>query len=142
MVSPPMDAEFSQRIPSTLEALERTAAEVRRFLALHGVESQASFAIDLALEEIVSNVIRHGLGGAGDHEIGVSLRVEPTQVVLHLDDDAPAFDPTAQAPPRTDLPLEERPIGGLGIHLVTTMTSSVDYSRSGGRNRLEMVVPR
>ncbi|HVS03475.1 MAG TPA: ATP-binding protein [Thermoanaerobaculia bacterium] len=137
-----MDRELGQRIPSTLAALERAAAEVRQFLAREGVDREASFAVDLALEEIGSNIILHGLGGAADHEIGVRVRVEPGRVVLVVDDDGPPFDPTAQPPPALDLSLDERPIGGLGIHLVTATTTSAGYSRIGGRNTLELVVAR
>jgi anti-sigma regulatory factor (Ser/Thr protein kinase) len=57
---------------------------------------------------------------------------------LSLSDDGPAFDPLALPTPDLDAPLEERPVGGLGVYLVREMMDDVSYSHRGGRNCLSM----
>ena len=54
---------------------------------------------------------------------------------LTIQDNGPAFDPSTAGVPDTALPADERPVGGLGLHLVRTLSDSFDYSREGDRNR-------
>jgi serine/threonine-protein kinase RsbW len=73
----------------------------------------------------------------------VWIDLEPAEGRLELgvSDDGPAFDPLAMATPDIDAPLEERPIGGLGIYLVREMMAGVSYERRDGRNVLRMWKP-
>jgi anti-sigma regulatory factor (Ser/Thr protein kinase) len=93
----------------------------------------------LALEEAVTNVIHHGYVDGQAHEFTVSLAAAPGGLVTAVvSDDAPAFDPVARPPVDTSLPLEERPIGGLGVHLIKNLMDSVRYERRDGRNLLTL----
>ena len=86
------------------------------------------FAVELALEEIFTNVVRHNANGAG--LIAIELERRDGEVILTIiDPDAPRFDPLADGPdPGTDLPLAERVPGGLGIHLVKQFMDRIEYS--------------
>ena len=103
-----------------------------------GVGERGCYAAALALEELLSNVIRHGYGDGARHEISVRLRAEPGGVELELVDDGREFDPSSA--PEVDLaaPLEDRSVGGLGIHLVRRMARDIRYERTDGRNRLRV----
>ena len=94
------------------------------------------------LDEIVLNVINHGHDDQGEHEIHVRLRAAPDAVTITVEDDGKPFNPLDAPPPDLDLPIEERPIGGLGIFLMKSLTSAMDYRREGERNRLTLTKPR
>ena len=86
------------------------------------------FAVELALEEIFTNVVRHNAGGRGP--IGIALERRDGEVVVTITDpDAPKFDPVTDGPaPDVDLPLDQRIPGGLGIHLVRKFMDRIEYS--------------
>ena len=64
---------------------------------------------------------------------------EADTVTIEIVDDGPRFDPLEDAPlPDPDAPLEDRPVGGLGVHLVRTMMDEISYRYQDGKNRLFM----
>ena len=69
-------------------------------------------------------------------EVSVTAHAGDGRVRVEVVDDGTPFDPTAAAAPRTDLALDEREVGGLGIHLVRELMDDVRYERAGGRNKL------
>ncbi len=91
-------------------------------------------AVLIACDEIVSNIVNHGGAAAG---VEVDVGVGDGRVDVEVIDDGAPFDPTAAAAPDTDLTLENRKVGGLGIYLVREMMDRVDYARRDGRNRLQ-----
>ncbi len=90
-------------------------------------------------DDIVSNVINHGFPQGGDHDIEVGVELTGRRLVVTVSDDGVAFNPLAVAPPDTILPLEQREPGGLGIHLVRSLTDETTYGRHGGRNVITLV---
>jgi anti-sigma regulatory factor (Ser/Thr protein kinase) len=109
---------------------------VSRFCHEHKLPAEIEGDLSLALEEILMNVIRYGHPEGGEHEILVGLSVDDDGVVAAVEDDGVAFNPLEAPRPDTGSPLEERPIGGLGIHLIRNLMNTVEYRRAGGRNRL------
>jgi serine/threonine-protein kinase RsbW len=108
-------------------------------LAEQGVlPSKTRWEVQLAAEEAAANVIRHGYREQPDKTFDVEIRLSPTDVEVTVEDSAPAFDPLQVPPPRTDLPLEERTPGGMGIFLVRKSMDRVSYERVDGKNRLIM----
>lgn len=92
-------------------------------------------AIQLAVEEIATNVMTHGYSDGGRHFFTVALEApEPDRIRAVVTDDAPPYNPLARPEVDTSLPLEERPIGGLGVHLVKRMMSVCIYEHKEGRN--------
>jgi sigma-B regulation protein RsbU (phosphoserine phosphatase) len=104
----------------------------------HGLATRVLHDLALALEEVVSNVIRHGYPDDGDHEIIVRLRVEPATVTAEVEDDGQPFNPLEAPEPDTTSPLAERKVGGLGIHLVRRLMDGVEYRRPSERNLLTL----
>ncbi len=96
-------------------------------------------ALHLALEEAVINVINHGYADGQSHTFTVELAAVDRRVTVIVTDDAPAYNPLARAEVDVTLPLEDRPIGGLGVHLVKKLMDSARYERRDGRNILTLV---
>jgi anti-sigma regulatory factor (Ser/Thr protein kinase) len=116
----------------------RAAEFAEQFGAAHGLSEDEVMSVNLVLDEVMANVIEHGSEAGSTHEIRVTLALEGDQLGIEVMDDARAFDPLQLAPPDLDLPLEERPVGGLGIHIVRSVMDSVAYERRDGRNIITM----
>ena len=115
---------------------------IRRFvqetaIAL-GSDRKAVDDVLQAVEEAAANIVVHGYGGQpGDIEVEVGL--EQAVLVVRLRDRATLFDPTGVPPPDLTRPLEERRLGGLGIHLARYFTDSMTYRvTDDGRNELTL----
>lgn len=94
----------------------------------------------LVVEELFTNTVEHGHGGDSDAQVRLELGTTPDAVTLRFEDSGQPFDPLAH---RGDLPEGPNgPIGGLGIHLVVQIASSVRYAREDGRNRLWITLRR
>ena len=102
------------------------------------------FRVHLVLEELVLNIIDYGCDdGKDDHELEVVLISEDEDLTIEITDDGIPFDPLEDAKkPDINAPLEDRPIGGLGVHLVRTMMDEVSYRHEGGKNHLTLVARR
>ncbi len=114
-------------LEGSLDAIEACRLQVDPFAARAGVSPEVRNRIEVVLEEVIANVVRHGVAGAPGKSVGVSVTLEPKAVRLVIDDDAPLHDPLQR--PDHVLPddLGEAQVGGLGVHLVRTMASHVKY---------------
>ena len=118
-------------IPRLVEAFES-------FAETHGLSRKVAMETVLALDEVVTNVINHAWGDDRDHHCQVSFERSAEAVRITVEDDGAAFDPLNAKPPDLGAPLDDRPIGGLGIHLVKQFMDQVTYHRVEGKNRLVM----
>lgn len=94
-------------------------------------------AADLALEEHLTNVLTHGFDDDDAHDIVIRLSVEGACLMVEVEDDGKPFNPLA-APAVDTRPLEDRPIGGLGVHLMRQFMDELSYSREAAKNILRM----
>jgi anti-sigma regulatory factor (Ser/Thr protein kinase) len=125
-------------LTNDLSELTRLAETLQAFAAARGLSEGTLFAVNLALEELVTNTIWYGFPDAGTHVIHISLRLDGRDLHVRVEDDGTAFNPLERAAPDLDAPIEDRPIGGLGVHLVRGLMDDVQYERSGARNILSM----
>ncbi len=114
-----------------LRALEEFAAE-------HRLAAAVRQGADLALEEHVTNICIHGSEAGKPVNIRVKLAVERECFSVEVEDDGPAFNPLTRPEVDISLPLEQRPLGGLGIHLIKKFMDELDYRREGGWNIFTM----
>ncbi len=127
------------RLANDLAGLAQLADHVEGFGAAQRLPENVVNALNVVVDEAVSNVINHGYDAGVRGEIAVRLRLAAGGVLLEVEDDGRPFDPLQVPPPDLSLPLERRPIGGLGIHLIRNLMDEVTYARIGGRNVLKMV---
>jgi serine/threonine-protein kinase RsbW len=116
----------------------RLVDSVERFGQEAGLPDDVTFRLTLALDEIVSNAIRHGFDDAEEHAIAVTIDIAGGMVTATVVDDAAPFDPHDAPVPDLDAPIAERMPGGLGVHLVKATMDEVTYRREGDRNVLTM----
>jgi len=102
-------------IASLLSEIRRAAELVDQFRAQHGLSDDDANAVHVVLDEVLSNSIRHGLAGAATHAITLTLQLSGDEIVIEVEDDGVAYDPTQAAPPVLEGTLEERKTGGLGV---------------------------
>ena len=126
-----MAVEFARSIPADGGRLPELLDAIERWLGNHGVPMAQAASIMIAFDELLSNVVNHG-GGA----IEVSIGIADAAIQATVSDDGPRFDPLKRPAPDTDADIDERAIGGLGIHLVREMMDEVAYAYRQGRNEL------
>lgn len=119
------------QLPTRLEEIENLADAVNDVLN----DRDLAFSVNLCLEELITNTIIHGLKGAPDRFVHVQINICDEWLEILVKDDAPQFDPFVQVPePRLDLNIDDRPIGGLGVHLVKKIMDEVHAQSDGGGN--------
>lgn len=128
----------SIRLRNQLDELNRLHAFVTQFCLASRLPPADSFALSLALDELVTNVIVYGYDDGAEHEIVVALSMAGDTVVVEMEDDARPFDPTQGTAVDLSADPQHREIGGLGLHFVRRTMDEMVYRRSGGRNHLRM----
>lgn len=124
------------RLLAEVPEIERLNRIVRQFGELHELPGRTLYGLTLALDELVSNVVLHGFDDPVKQEIIVGIRVESQEVRAEVSDQGREFDPLKMPSPNLSAPLEERPLGGLGIHIVRSLMDHVEYRRENGKNFL------
>lgn len=116
--------------------ISRVNGEVEEWLAGADVSFAGIYLANLTVEELVTNCIKYGYAGidTSDKGIDVEISICGGELRIVMSDDAAPFDPLAQAAPDLSLPIEDRPIGGLGIHMLRQMSTGFDYVFENGRN--------
>ena len=133
-----VSADLHLKLEADPERLSDVADAIEELGAREGWPPDFLFRMNLVLEEMTLNVMTHGRD-AGARELEVIVVCDADAVAIEIVDDGPRFDPLEDAPlPDPDAPLEDRPVGGLGVHLVRTMMDEITYRYQDGKNRLFM----
>ena len=133
-----MTASMSVTLVNEQSEVERLSRLVEAFGEAEGLPLDSIFNVNLALDEVITNIIHYAHNDGQQHPIVVRLAIESGVLTAQVEDDGRAFNPLDAPVPDLNASIDERPIGGLGIHLVRTMMSSVEYRRENGRNVLIM----
>jgi anti-sigma regulatory factor (Ser/Thr protein kinase) len=120
---------------SELEKLEGFTAD---FAQKAGLSDKDLFALQIIVEELVTNVIDYGGVPAGEHAVRVELSAQDGELVVHLVDRGKKYNPLLREDPDVTLPAEQRPIGGLGVHFCKKLTEAQEYERRDGCNVLTL----
>lgn len=130
------DVEIS--VHNKLSELASANQTLTQFGRKHGLSDSVLHDLNLALGEILTNIISYGYTDSGEHEITVRLSIEPGEMRVDVEDDGKPFNPLEAPEADTTKPLEERAVGGLGVHLVRKLTDGLEYQRREGKNLLVM----
>lgn len=124
------------KLKNKLSELDRFNQTLTEFGRRHTLSDKVMHDLNLALEEILINVISYGYTDNREHEIRVRLGMEPGEVQAEVEDDGQPFNPLESPEPDTAQSLQEKTIGGLGVHLVRKLMDGLEYQRQEGKNRL------
>ncbi len=127
----------SLRLMSCLSELRPLTDFVDGFCRNANASNEDRIALQVSLQEVATNVIVHGYKNAPHHAFVVSMKIDADAIIATVVDNAPAFDPLAHPAVDTTLPAENRPIGGLGIHLVKQF-GHPHYERRQNQNVLTL----
>jgi serine/threonine-protein kinase RsbW len=135
-----MNPRLSLRVAGTDEGLRLAAEAFDRFRASQGLPLCAAWKLQVALDEALSNVVRYAYAGRGAADIDLEFGFEHGIVSVTVIDSGPRFNPLDAPPPPTDLPLESRAPGGLGIAFIRSLTDVARYEWRNGRNVLTLAL--
>ncbi len=90
--------------------------------------------LSVVLDELLANTLSHGLAGRAGGTVSMDVKLAADRLTVTLTDDGAPFDPFSRAAPDTTLSVADRPIGGLGIHLVRQLVDEASYERRGDHN--------
>lgn len=126
-------------VKKELAALEDVFDFVETFSRQARLSEAVAFNLQFAIEEIFTNMVKYSVGYS-TNELRISLLKQQDQIVIEfIEYDVDAFDITQVEAANTDLPLEDRRIGGLGLHLVRKVMDEVSYSHENGNNKITLI---
>jgi anti-sigma regulatory factor (Ser/Thr protein kinase) len=124
--------KFTAEIAPDAQTISRLIEDVAAFLHSAGVDARAVHHVSLVLEELLTNIFYYG--EAFDQPASVAVTVEPDRVAGEIRDWGKPFDPRDAPPPDLDAPLQDRKVGGLGVHLVRHLAAALNYRRQDNQN--------
>ena len=131
-------AEKVITISNQITQLEVLANAMENISEEWDIPMNISLSLNLVLEELVTNIIFYGYDDKNDHEIIIGLSYDNNIMQLQIEDDGREFNPLLMAEPDLDVAIENRKIGGLGIHFVRKIMDDIIYVRSENKNILTM----
>src|SRR5690242_3118785 len=126
------------RVDRKLSEVARVGDAIEVFWDAHHLPEDRKLDVLTAIEEVLSNIVRHGGAAPWPEDILVHAAFRDDEIEIRFEDSGPPFDPLSYPPPRLDLALQERTGGGLGIHLLRRLMDRVHYERAGDRNCFTM----
>jgi len=123
-------------LKNSLSELERLSLALEELGEANCLPLKAIMDVNLALDEIFTNIVSYGFEDDNIHLINIHLLIEGKELNIRVEDDGMPFNPLEVPEPDLNLPLEERKTGGLGIHFVRKMINELKYERRRGKNVL------
>ena len=134
-----MTETLNLNVLPNLDELGRIAAEVEAMGKREDWSPNLLFRANLVLEELLVNIIKYGQSD-GINGFDITLTSEPDRLTIEVVDEGKPFDPVKDAPPPVLTgSLEDRPVGGLGLHMVRSLVDELSYKRKRGKNHVALV---
>jgi|ERR1041384_3696362 anti-sigma regulatory factor (Ser/Thr protein kinase) len=131
-----MTDELTLQIKANLAAVDPATEAASRWLTDRKAAPDVQYLANLAIEELLTNCIKYSYEDAGEHTIEIRLQISGEELALTVTDDGRPFNPLELPTPDTHLPVQYRPVGGLGIYLLRQMSDRMEYVRTADRNRI------
>lgn len=132
-------------VPGVLDSLSAIGQYVNAASLAAGLEKKVAYRLRLAVDEVATNSIIHGYEESGlTGDVVVYSEMKEERLTIIVEDTAPPFDlrTLAERPEHIDKPVEDRPIGGLGVYLTIQNVDKFDYEYINNRNRNIFIVNR
>ena len=138
IVHTPLSEPLNLQVRSDFNAIAPANDAASDWLGKQNAGPSVSYFVRLAIEELVSNCVKYAYDDHGEHIIRFRLSIEDETLTMIVVDDGHAFDPLSVSPLDLSQDSDERPIGGLGLHLLRKMADTMEYERRGSTNRLTL----
>jgi serine/threonine-protein kinase RsbW len=125
---------LSFNLENNLSELDKLHAMVKSFGLVHELQKRTIFETNLALEEIFTNIITYGHDDTNRHQVQFSLQCNEKSINIQIKDDGTPFNLLEADAVDLEADLEQRSVGGVGIHLVRKFMDDVTYQRVGAKN--------
>jgi len=133
-----MNEQHSIRIGNSMTEVASALDEAANWIEPLQVSAKARYFLSLAIEELATNWIKYGCRDTGAHSMKFDLGVRDGRLTLTTTDDGFSFNPMDAPVPSTNIPLEERDAGGLGILLLRKMADQMSFEHREGMNILTL----
>ena len=130
---------FRMSVGADSAGVARANAAFAEFAETNALPGAVRRSLNVALDELLANELSHGMAGRDAGSVTIAMELDQERLTVTLTSDGPPFDPFGQAAPDTTLSVDERPIGGLGLHLVRQLMDEVSYERRDGQNVVALV---
>ncbi len=128
--------EYSFELKNDVSELDLLCRHCEDIGQTIGVSDKSVFEMNLALDELFTNIISYGFKDHRKHTIKVNIKVEDDMLDIRIEDDGVPFNPTESKTPDFQCGIEECKIGGLGIHLIKKLMDEIQYQRVADKNIL------
>lgn len=132
------ESELKLSMTNQFEEIGQVSAAFNAFADRQGLTTAVKQRLNLCFDELFSNIISYAYNDDDEHQIDVHIRLLHSELAVTITDDGKPFNPFRNDPPDTQLSVEERPIGGLGLHLVRNFMDRVAYERHGEQNVVQL----
>lgn len=129
-----MRPSFSLTIGADPGQVAEASAAFAEFAAAHAVPAPVRRSVSVALDELLNNTIAYGFAGRAGGTVSIDVELRSDRLCVTLSDNGRPFNPLEMSAPDTALPMAQRQIGGLGIHLARQMMDEIAYQRRADRN--------
>jgi sigma-B regulation protein RsbU (phosphoserine phosphatase) len=126
------------RIENDLSDIAKVDEMLDEFAEQFGIPPAIAVTFHVIFDDLLNNVISFGFNDGQRHFIDISLESTANSLIVSIADDGMPFNPLDETAPNTKLSIEDRQIGGLGIHLVIKLVDDVRYQRTADKNVLTL----
>ena len=133
------DGELRLELAPQLPEIARMVEALEAYAERTGLPTETAYQVTLVLDELVTNIVSYGVPPGETRPITLRLSYTGGVLEIVLSDPGKPFDPRSVPPPDTGASLEDRQIGGLGVHIARSFMDSLDWRYDGGENHLTLV---
>jgi len=134
------DRKLTVELRNSTAEIARLSNFIARLSRLLGFTPKCRFEVDLITEEVFTNILNHAIRGRGPEKLTrFTFACDRDRLEIQVEDDGPSFNPLAAETSDVHSRLEDRKIGGLGLHLIRSYADGIEYVRTGRKNRLTII---
>ncbi|UCH21610.1 MAG: ATP-binding protein [Deltaproteobacteria bacterium] len=137
-MNPMVCCKTSFKLKNNLSELDTLCRNLQQFGNSLGLTKKCIFQINLALDELFTNIISYGYPDSADHWINIAISHENGTLIIRIEDTGVPFDPDSVKTPELIDKIEDCRVGGLGIHLIKKLMDEIVYERCGNKNILTL----
>lgn len=132
------EKKYSFDLKNKVSELDTLCQQLEKFGQSIGLSQRSIFEINLALDELFTNIISYGFADHDEHDIKITITPQDEEIVISIEDDGLPFNPVDADTPNLECSIENCKIGGLGIHIIRKLMDAVCYQRCDNKNILTM----